>query len=58
MCVHVRNYYKTQGITSTCRKYVGMVGLIKKYTNKSSKDNNRQNAPHILFSSNRVSRKT
>ena len=30
----------------------------KKYTKKNSKDNNGQNAPYILFSSNRVSMKS
>ena len=32
-------------------------GRAKKHTNKSCRDNNRQNAPYIFFSSNRVSMK-
>ena len=33
-------------------------GGVKKYTNKSNRENNRQGAPCILFSSNMVSMKT
>ena len=38
-------------------KEVSRDGRIKKYTNKSCRDDNKQNAPYTLFSSNRVSMK-
>ena len=52
-------YFITPTIIISIKKIeeVSRDGRIKKYMNKSCRDDNKQNAPYILFSSNRVSMK-
>ena len=52
---NVKQYYNKYNLKIIAK--VSRDGSAKKYTHKGSRGNNRQGAPHTLFSSNRVSMK-